>query len=191
MRLCFKVMLPVAQSAIALALIASNRGPQFIQVIGPRDDPYAYFAPRDLPTAVVRFVETDLPAAPALVPLYVLLGGRDRPANTPWLIAAFGLAGICIWFFVGQFLDDAIAALRKRLTPRRHIADALFSAFIIASACTVSFESDIAGFALSLNESTAKAYSLCWMAVGCTALLVQMGWARKSKTHLGSPMLSN
>ncbi|HSZ62675.1 MAG TPA: hypothetical protein VK828_12815 [Terriglobales bacterium] len=171
----------MAQAAIAIVLIVSNRGPQFIQVIGPSD---AYFAPRYLPASVVRFVETNLPAAPAIVPAYELLGGRDRSVNTPWLIAAFGLAGIWIWFFVGQFLDDAIAALRKRLTPRRRIVDGLFFALMIASTCIVLIESDIADFALSLQESSARAYSLPWIVVGCTALFAQVAWDRKTKVHL-------
>jgi hypothetical protein len=77
MRLCFKVVLTVAQTAVAIALIAAN-GSVFRVDIGPLD---SYHAPPNLPIGVVRFVEANLPAAPVVAPVYVLLGGRDR-ANT-------------------------------------------------------------------------------------------------------------
>jgi hypothetical protein len=188
MRLRFKLVLPVAQALFAIALIASNRSPEFIQATGPLGS--TYFAPRNLPASVIRFVETNLPAVPVVAPIYVLVGGRERPGNTQWLIAAFGLAGMGIWFFVGQFLDDVVAAAMKRLDPRRHVFDRLFSAFVVASACAVFVESDVASFSLSLGESVVRVDALCWIAFGCGALLVQIGWTRKAK-DLGSIMQNN
>jgi hypothetical protein len=180
MQLGFKLVLPLAQAACVIALMASP--PQFRMVIGPVG---AYYPPPNLPTGVVRLIETNLPAVPVLVPVYVLIGGRDR-ANVQWLIAAFGLAGIGIWFFVGRFLDDVVAALRKRLSPGRRVFDKLFSAFIIGSACMVFVEADIACIALSLERPIVMADALCWGVLGCIALVAQVGWARIASTAVHS-----
>lgn len=180
MRLRFKLVLPLAQAAFAIALMASP--PQFRMVVGPVG---AYYPPPDLPTGVIRLIEANLPAVPVLAPVYVLLGGRDR-ANTQWLIAAFGLAGIGIWFFVGRFLDDVVAALRKRVSPSRHVFDKLFSAFIIASACIVFVEADVASIALSLERPLVIVDALGWVTLGCIALVAQVGWAHMASTAVHS-----
>jgi hypothetical protein len=176
MRLFFRTVLPVAQAAIAIALITSP--PKFRTVIGPVD---AYYPPPSLPTGVIRFAEMNLPAVPIIAPLYVLSGGREG-ANTQWLIAAFGSAAIGIWFFVGQFLDDVVAAWRKRLSPRRRVPDRLFFAFVIASACLVFFEAEVASIALSLDRPLVMVAALCWAAFGWKALVAQARWARKAGT---------
>jgi hypothetical protein len=178
MRLGFKLVLPVAQAAFAIALIASPGPREFRMVVGPVG---AYHPPPDLPIDVVRLVETNLPAVPVLLPLYVLRGGRDH-ANTQWLIWAFGLVGTGIWFFVGHFLDDVVAALCGRLSARRHVLDRVFSAFIIISACMVLVESDVASFGLSLEQLFVRVDALCWVAVGCIPLAAQTSWARGAGT---------
>jgi len=183
MGFCFKAVLPVLQIVVAILVFTTNRNPEFTTLTGPPD---AYHEPRNLPTGVTRFAEMNLPAIPLVAPIYLMSGGRDRPANTTGLIAAFGLVGIGIWFFVGQFLDYLAAVLQKRRRPRRHIFDALFSGFIIASSCMLLLEANIASFALSLEESTVKVAALSWLVFGCAALLTQVSWTRKVHTWLRS-----
>ncbi len=187
MRSYFKVLLPVAQAVLAIALLSSHCGaPRFVEATGPPD--WQPSGPPTLPSVVSRFVGSNLPAVPVLAPAYALLGGPEHP-NTPWLVALVGLVGIGIWFFVGQFLDD-VAALWKGLGRRRHIYDGLFSVFIIASSCIVFVESDITGIALSLDESVVRGYSLGWLVFGCTTLLFQVVWSRKTNMPLGSFVLN-
>jgi hypothetical protein len=182
MRLCFKLALPVAQAASAIALIELP-GPRILRmIVGPVG---AYHPPPDLPTGVIRLIEANLPAVPVLLPLYDRLGGRDH-ANTQWLIWAFGLVGIGIWFFVGYFLDDVVTALSGRLAARRHILDRLFSAFVIASACLVLIESDVVCFGFSLERPFVRVDALFWVALGCITLAAQASWARRGgrRVHL-------
>ena len=178
MRHIFKTALPVAQAVLAIALIASNPRAPFMSAVNE-----GYAEPIESPIGVAHFVEANLPAVPVVVSAYVLLGGHDPSADIQELVAAFALAGIGTWFFIGRFLDDVIAALRGRLIPRRHIADGLVSAFIVASSCVVFVESEIAKFALSMEKSALAAYSLCWIVLGCTLLLAQVGWAYKAHVH--------
>jgi len=183
MRLYFRVLLPVAQATFTIALLLTNCGaPQFRQVSRCDFDSSAYCAPPAVPAVTARFVELDLPAVPVLAPSYVWLGGPDHP-NLPLLVMLFGLAGIGIWFFVGQFLDDVAAALLKHVSPRRRIYDGLFFVFIIMSSCAVFVESDIASFALSSSELVIRVCSMCWLVFGCTALLLQIGWISKGTGH--------
>jgi hypothetical protein len=180
MRLPFRMLLPVAQAAFTIALVLANYGlPRFRAASRCDFDPSAYCAPVAVPAAIGRLVESNLPAVPVLAASYVWLGGPDHP-NLPLLVKLLGLAGIGIWFFVGQLLDDIAAALLKELRPRRHIYDGLFSVFVIISSCVVFVESDITSFALSSSESVIRICSLCWLSFGWTALLFQIGWRRRS-----------
>jgi len=181
MRLTFRVLLPVAQAAFTIALVLTNSGgaPRFRAARLCDWEPSASCGPVAVPTAIARLVESDLPAVPVLAPSYLWIGGPDHP-NLSLLVKLFGLAGIGIWFFVGQFLDDIAACLLKDLRPKRHIYDGLFSVFIIVSSCVVFVESDITSFALSSSEWVIRVYSLCWLLFGCTALLFQIGWIKRS-----------
>jgi hypothetical protein len=178
MRLSFRTLLPAAQAAFAIALLLTNSGaPKFRSVSRCDWDPSVYCTP-EIPEVVARLVESNLPAVPVVAPLYVWLGGPEHP-NLPSLVTLLGLAGIGIWFFVGQFLDDFVAALMKRLGPRRHIHDGLFSTFIIISSSVVFVESGLTSFALSSSQLVIRVSSLCWLVFGCTALLFQIGWSSK------------
>src|SRR5713226_2170246 len=120
MRLSFRVLLPVAQAAFTIALVLTNSGAprcseRFRAVSRCDWDPSAYCEPV-VPAAIARLVESNLPVVPVLAPSYFWLGGPDHP-NLPLLVKLCGLAGIGIWFFVGQFLDDIAAALLKDLSP--------------------------------------------------------------------------
>lgn len=182
MRLSFRVLLPVALAVVTIALVLTNSGaPRFRAASRCEWDPSAYCGPVAVPAAIGRLVESNLPAAPVLAVLYLWLGDPDHP-NLPLLVKLVGLAGIGIWFFVGQLLDDIAAALLKDASPSRHIYDGLFSVFVIISSCVVFFESDITSFALSSDESVIRICSLCWVLFGCTALLFQIGWSKHSVT---------
>ena len=180
MRLLFRVLLPLVQVAITVGLLLTNCGvPPFTEAsrCGFLDSS-DYCPPTPIPAVVAHFVETNLPAVPVLAPLYDLLGGPDRP-NLPVLVTLFGLAGIGLWFFVGQFFDDAKAALLKHSVPRRRVYEGLFSVFLITSSCAVLVESEITSFALSSSQLVIRACSLCWLLFGCTALVFQISWSRK------------
>jgi hypothetical protein len=177
MRLSFRVLLPVAQAVFTLALVLTNSGALRFRAASNCDwEPSAYCGPVAVPAAIGHLVESNLPAGPVLAASYLWLGDPDHP-NLPLLVKLFGLAGIAIWFFVGQLLDDVVAALLKDVSPRRHIYDGLFSVFVIISSCVVFVESDITSFALSSSESVIRICSLCWLLSGCTALLFQIGWS--------------
>jgi hypothetical protein len=183
MRLSFRVLLPVAQAAFTIVLVLTNCGEPRFRAASLCDwDPSGYCGPAAVPAAIAQLVESNLPAVPVLAPSYSWLGGPDHP-NLPLLVKLFGLAGIGIWFFVGQFLDDVAAALLKHLSPRRHIYDGLFAVFIIISSCAVFVESDITSFALSSSELVIRICSLCWLVFGCTALVFQIGWSSKDAGH--------
>ena len=81
----------------------------------------------------------------------VWLGGPDHP-DLSLLVTLFGFAGIGTCFFVGQFLDDFVAALTKRLGPRRHIHDGPFSIFITIFRASCSLNPGVTSFALSSGQ---------------------------------------
>jgi hypothetical protein len=183
MQLNFRVLLPVAQAAFAIALLLTNCGaPQFRQGSVCDFDASAYCGPPAVPAVTARFVEVNLPALPVLAPSYFWLGGPDHP-NLRLLVMFFGLAGIGIWFCVGRFLDDVAAALLMHVSPRRHIYDGLVFVFIIMSSFAVFVESDIASFALSSSQLVIRVCSMCWLLFGCTALLLRIGWIGKGAGH--------
>jgi hypothetical protein len=190
MRLTFRVLLPLAHVAFTAALLLMSASqPQFQQASRCGDfDPSAYCLPTPIPTRVACFVELNLPAVPILSPLYSLLGGPDHP-NLPVLIMLFGLAGIGIWFFVGQFLDDVAAAFLYHPVPRRRLYAGMFSVFLVISSCVVFVQSDITGFALSSNELVIRVCSLSWLVVGCATLLFRIGWRRRGTWRWGSAKL--
>lgn len=190
MRVSFKWLLPVIQAvfSITLLLLWDNAPPKFMTAIGPvESDVYRYHGPGpkgviDLREFSVDFrpnVETNLPAAPAVIPLFVALNGRTDPLETPQLLVGFGLAGIGIWFFIGRFADDALAARRQTLVPRMRILDVLFFIVVVALSLLVLAESDITSFALSLDQSAVRVASISWLIVGCTAVLCEAIWMRK------------
>jgi hypothetical protein len=130
-------------------------------------------------------VAANLPAAPILIPLHVLLSDNAGPFEVPFVIVGFGIIGLCLWFFIGVFLDDLLAALRKNLAPRRHILDNLVSVFIIVSSGIVFANADIASLVLPLDKALVRICSVSWLVVGCTAITLQFVWPRRVRTTLG------
>ena len=181
MRPSLRVLLPAAQAALTMATaLSSFRAPQFRMASRCDWDPSAICTPF-VPAKIVRLVEINLPALPVLAPLYLWLGDPDHP-NLPLLLSLFGLAGIGIWFFVGQFLDHVAEALMKHRGPRwRIISYGLLFVFIIVSSCSVFIESQIIGMYLSSSELAIRIYSLCWLVFGCTALLSQICFSGKDE----------
>ena len=180
MRPSFRVLLPAAQTALTIATALSNfAAPQFRMASLCDWDPSAICTPFFSAT-IVRLVEINLPALPVLAPLYLWLGDSNHP-NPPLLLLLFGLAGIGIWFFVGQFLDDVVESLRQHRGPRRRIHCALPFVFITIASCAVFIESDVVGVELSSSESAIRTYSLCWLAFGCTGLLSQICFSAKGE----------
>jgi hypothetical protein len=148
----FRALLPVAQAVFTITLVLTSSGaPRFRAASRCDWEPSAYCGPLAVPAVIGRLVEANLPAAPVLAASYLWLGDPDHP-NLPLLVTLFGLAGIGIWFFVGQLLDDIAAALLKHASPRRHIYDGLFSVFVVISSCVVFVESDITSFALLADK---------------------------------------
>jgi hypothetical protein len=132
-------------------------------------------------------VETNLPAMPVAVPLYWLLNEHIdliHPFKTTWRILGFGVAGVGIWFFVGRFVDDVLAAIRGNLNPRRRISDVLFFGYIVVSSLLVMADSNVLSFVLHFDAVALRVSALCWLAVGCTALLLNARWARTRRARV-------
>jgi len=126
-------------------------------------------------------VETNLPAMPVVVPFYWLLNDRIdliHSFKTAWRILGFGFAGIGIWFYVGRFVDDALAAIRGLPIQRRRVSDVLFFAYVVASSLLAFADSQVLSFVLHFDAAALRFSSLCWLAVGCGALLLNVRWAR-------------
>jgi hypothetical protein len=189
MRISFKWLLPTIQIVIALSLLWAHPLQRFMPMYGHPD---GYRVPRDLPADVINLAGANLPAVPVVTPIYVLFGGRDHINNTPSLIACFGFVGIAIWFFVGRFVDDVFAALRRHPNPKRRLSDLLFFALVILACLSVLAESDVVSFALSWDESKILVYSMCWLAFGGAGLVFQVWEMRRraSVLKLNSEVIS-
>ena len=127
MRSHFRVLLPLAQTVFTAAVLISAAAQPRFRAAGHCGffDPSEFCPPIPVSSLVAHFVESNLPLLPVLAPFYNLLGGPDRP-NLPVLVTLLGLAGIGIWFCVGQFLDDVIAAFQNHPIPRRHLYPSIF-----------------------------------------------------------------
>ncbi|HSZ61728.1 MAG TPA: hypothetical protein VK828_08010 [Terriglobales bacterium] len=126
-------------------------------------------------------VETNLPAMPVVVPLYWLVHNRIdvvHPFNTPWRILGFGFAGIGLWFFVGRFVDDVLASIRRQLSPRSRTLDVVFFVYVIASSLLVLADSKVLSFVLHFDAASLMISALFWLALGFAALLLQVRWVR-------------
>jgi hypothetical protein len=126
-------------------------------------------------------VGTNLPATPILTPLYWILGDRSPVFRKVWRILGFGLVGIGIWFFVGRFVDDVLAAIRGQLIPRRRVSDVLFFVYIVASSLLVLADFEVFGFLLHFDAAALRVSSICWLALGCVALLAEIRWERNRR----------
>jgi hypothetical protein len=130
-------------------------------------------------------IDTNLPALPILALLYQLLSGHTyliHVFNTAWRITAFGLAGTGIWFFVGRFVDDVLAATRGRLSPRRRTLDVLFFVFVVVSSFLVLACSQLLSPMLYFDGAALRISSIFWLAAGGTALLFETRWERRRRT---------
>ena len=145
MQVSFRRLLPLAQATVVIALLASLTVTlhQFTSTI-PKPAPseidlqHADAGKFDRFYRVDAFasywgVETNLPATPVLASLYWLLGEPTPVFRTAWRILGFGLVGIGIWFFIGRFVDDVLAAARGHVSPRGRVLDVVFFAYIVVS----------------------------------------------------------
>jgi hypothetical protein len=197
MRVSFRWLLPAAQITFAIILLAlwSYTLHQFASTIQLKpfsSEPDLEHADTGSFNRLYRVdgfascwsVETNLPAMPVLIPIYRLLTDRI-PAfhqfKTAWRISGFCLAGIGIWFFVGRFVDDVLAAFRGGRSPRKRIWDVLFFLYIVISSLLVFAGSEVFGFVLHFDVTALRFSSMCWLAAGCTALLLQVRWAMKRR----------
>jgi hypothetical protein len=201
MRVSFRRLLPAAQATFGIILLAlwTYTLHQFASTVQlkPRssepDLEHADTASFNKFYRVDSFasywnVETNLPAMPVFIPIYGLLSDRIptiHQVNTAWRISGFCLAGIGIWFFIGRFVDDVLAALRGGLSPRKRIWDVLFFLYIVISSLLAFADSGVLSFLLHFDVMALRVSSMCWLALGCAALLFQVRWARKR----GAPAL--
>jgi hypothetical protein len=192
MQLSFRRLLPVAQATVVIVSL----GPltltlhQFASTV--RTEPAR--SEIDLQRADARrfdrfyrvdtfatywSVETNLPATPVIAPL--LIGDRAPFFRTAWRVLGFGLVGIGLWFFIGRFVDDVLAAGRGHVSPRRRVSDIVFFAYIVLSSLLILADSEVLSFVLHFDGSALRASSVCWLVVGCTCLLIETRWERRRR----------
>lgn len=165
----FRLVLPIA----ALLLVAAScyRYYRGVPAAAGRGQPV--FTLDDLriqPMIVAQAI--NLPAAVVALPLEVAILGT-RPRSMPVLefvrIMEFSVIGIFFWFFMGRFVDDAIAWKQLRSGSRWRLSDC-----VVAAVTATNSMVGIIAFSMGQGRGRAGIWllfsSVLWCLLGLSAL---------------------
>lgn len=166
----FRLVLPMA----ALLLVAAScyryyrSAPAVVQ--GPGGALFSVGEIRIHPMIIAQAI--NLPAAVVALPLEVAILGT-RPRSMPMLefvrIMEFSVIGIFFWFFMGRFVDDAVAWRQLRSGSRWRLSDCVVAAL-------TSTNSMVGIIAFSMGQGRGRAgiwllfSSVLWCLLGLSAL---------------------
>ncbi len=165
----FRLVLPIA----ALLLVAASCYRYYRGVpaaLGPGRPVFTVDDLRIQPMIVAQAI--NLPAAVVALPLEVAILGT-RPRSMPVLefvrIMEFSVIGIFFWFFMGRFVDDAIAWRQLRSGSRWRLSDC-----VVAAVTATNSMVGIIAFSMGQGRGRAGIWllfsSVLWCLLGLSAL---------------------